>query len=188
MSIPEDDEQTRIIRRPRQSAHPDAPSADVAAGSETPSFEEESEMTRLVAPRKISCPSPDVIEEQGDSLDPVVGWLVVLAGPGRGNARHIGYGQNSIGRDAGERVRLDFGDASISRRKHCFLIYEGRKREYILRPGDGSNLTYLNGSLVSEPRPIRSGDWIEVGKTTLRLVTLCGPEFDWQDELASPPA
>jgi pSer/pThr/pTyr-binding forkhead associated (FHA) protein len=94
----------------------------------------------------------------------------------------LGYGQNSIGRDRDERVSIDFGDASISRKKHCFIIYEPRKREYILRPGDSANLAYLNGGLVSESTPITDGNLIEIGATTLRFVPFCGPDFDWQDE------
>ena len=100
----------------------------------------------------------------------MVGWLIVLAGPGRGNAVKLGYGQNSLGRDAGERCRIDFGDASISRSKQCFVIYEPRKREFILRPGDSANLTYLNGELVSEPCPLAAGGRIEIGKTTLLFI------------------
>lgn len=140
-------------------------------------------MTRLVGPLRHTSKTE---EESGDAPDPVVGWLVVLSGPGRGNARAIGYGQNSVGRDPEERISLAFGDASISRSKHCFIIYEPRKREYILRPGDGANLTYLNGALVSEPQPMKAGDLVEAGKTTLRFVPFCGPEFDWQEQPSAP--
>src|SRR3569623_1170999 len=34
------------------------------------------------------------------SKDPVVGWLVVMKGPGRGSSVQLGYGWSSIGRDA----------------------------------------------------------------------------------------
>ena len=145
-------------------------------------------MTRLITPS--SRPSSgsageDAPAEESGEHDPVVGWLVILAGPGRGNAVRLGYGQNSIGRDRDERVRLDFGDASISRKKHCFIIYEPRKRQYILRPGDSANLAYLNGELVSESRTLADRDQLELGKTTLRFVPLCGPDFDWQDQADS---
>ena len=114
--------------------------------------------------------------------DPVVGWLVIIAGPGKGNFRRLGYGQNSVGREQGERACLDFGDENISRKGHCFVIYDPRERQFTLRPGDGANLTYLNGKLLSESRQIRSGDKIEIGQTTLRFVPLCGPDFDWHDQ------
>ena len=145
-------------------------------------------MTRLIGPptraiRPGSARAPDA--RKRDAQDPVVGWLVIVKGPGCGNACQLGYGQNSLGRDRDERVCLDFGDEGVSRKNHCFVIYEPRTREYSIRPGDGANLTYLNGNLLSEPRPLQAADLIELGETTLRFVPLCGPTFEWQD---SPPS
>jgi hypothetical protein len=144
----------------------------------------DSDNTKLVGPpRRVTSleSAGSSITTDGGELDPVVGWLVVLGGPGRGNARRLGYGQNSLGRDRSERVSLDFGDASISRSKHCFVLYEPRKRQYYLRPGDGANLTYLNGELLAESKSLNPTDVIEIGATKLRFIPLCGPEFDWED-------
>jgi hypothetical protein len=193
MAIPEDDEKTRIIRRP--GSQPASASANEETSDDTnitdrvgggaEESEEGSDVTRLISPLKRP-PSQggDSASDEGGESDPVVGWLVVVAGPGRGHAIRLGYGQNSIGRDREERVRIDFGDGSISRKKHCFVIYEPRKRQFILRPGDSANLAYLNGELVSESRPLTAGAQIEVGKTTLRFVPLCGPDFEWQEQSA----
>jgi hypothetical protein len=186
MPTPDDDEKTRLIRRSTPEPAPD--DADAGLTQATRLIQptaEESEMTRLVGPtRRSSRPEAPAGEEDAES-DPVVGWLVVIAGPGRGQARRLGYGQNSIGRDQTERVSLDFGDASISRSKHCFILYDPRRRQYLLRPGDGANLTYLNGEVLAEARPLASGSTVEIGGTKLRFVALCGPDFDWQDEAAS---
>ena len=197
MSNPdEDDDKTRIMRRPGQPPplprDDDTNITDRGRSASSPAEEEEEEggMTRLVGPpRRLSdgggqsAPASEAVE-----ADPVVGWLVVMAGPGRGNSVKLGYGQNSVGRDREERVRVDFGDGSISRKRHCFIIYEPRKRQYILRAGDSANLTYLNGELVSETTPLVAGNLIEIGKTTLRFVPFCGADFDWQDEPATPAA
>lgn len=179
----EEDEKTRLIRRQKSEA-----AADPGLEQPTRVLEPEAadgEHTKLVGPaRRASAGESSSGGQQSDGgeLDPVVGWLVVLAGPGRGNARRLGYGQNSLGRDKGERVSLDFGDASISRSKHAFVLYEPRKRQYFIRPGEGANLTYLNGELLAESRPLTATDVIEVGATRLRFVPLCGPEFDWEDQ------
>lgn len=177
----EEDEKTRLIRRPK-------PEAAAEAGPEsTRVLEPEADdgaHTKLVGPARRAATaetSGSQNTNDGGELDPVVGWLVVLAGPGRGNARRLGYGQNSLGRDKGERVSLDFGDASISRSKHAFVLYEPRKRQYFVRPGEGANLTYLNGELLTEARPLTPADVIEVGATKLKFVPFCGPEFDWED-------
>jgi hypothetical protein len=193
MADADDSEKTRAIRRPRPPAEPpQPPPLPESVSREKPVVvtPDESEMTRLIGPprKRLTAPPPDEPEKKAsDSADPVVGWLVIVAGPGRGNFCRLGYGQNSIGRDAEERVRLDFGDGGVSRTKHCFLIYEPRTRQYSLRPGDGTNLTYLNGAMLSQPRPIKNGDLIELGNTTLRFVPLCGPDFEWH-EPPKPPA
>ena len=46
-------------------------------------------------------PTLDGDDMTSDGLvpDPVVGWLVVIEGPGRGTALAIGYGNNRVGRD-----------------------------------------------------------------------------------------
>jgi FHA domain len=192
----DDSEKTRVIRRPRPPAEPPPlpsqppPLPESVSSEKTPIVApDESDMTRLIGPpRKRSTSSlPDEPEKKtGDSEDPVVGWLVIVSGPGRGNFCRLGYGQNSIGRDVEERVRLDFGDDGVSRKKHCFVIYEPRARQYSLRPGDGANLTYLNGTMLSQARQIKSGDLIEIGNTTLRFVPLCGPDFEWHEPPKSP--
>lgn len=188
----EEDEKTRLIRR---KTPPDLPVAGAGADQPTRVLEPESgdgDMTKLVGPARRTNPgdsaagSSSTPSTDGGELDPVVGWLVVLSGPGRGNARRLGYGQNSLGREKGERVSLDFGDGSISRSKHCFVLYEPRKRQYFVRPGDGSNLTYLNGDLLSDSRPLTASDILEVGATKLKFVPLCGPDFDWEDAAQAP--
>jgi hypothetical protein len=113
--------------------------------------------------------------------DPVVAWLVVVDGPGRGSSITLGYGQNSIGRGQSERVRIDFGDTQISRENHCFIIYEPNDREFTVLRGTGKGLSYLNQKVIIEPRPIRSGELLRVGATTLRFMAFCGPDYDWQD-------
>ena len=185
----EDDEKTRLIRRAKPQPEPEAGEPGLTQPTRVLDPEDESaeggtEMTKLVGPARRAV-APEAASSQnsndGGELDPVVGWLVVLHGPGRGNARRLGYGQNSLGRDKSERVSLDFGDPSISRSKHCFVLYEPRKRQFYLRPGDGANLTYLNGELLAEAKLLNATDVIEIGATKLRFVPLCSPDFDWED-------
>ncbi|MCG5539349.1 FHA domain-containing protein [Halorhodospira sp. 9622] len=113
--------------------------------------------------------------------DPVVGWLVVERGPGRGTARELGYGMNSIGRAKDERVSVDFGDHEISRHNHAVVTYDPRGRRFYVQHGDAKNLTYVNDSPVLQPVELAGGEQIALGDTVLRFVALCGPDFDWQD-------
>ncbi|MEZ5817364.1 MAG: FHA domain-containing protein [Hyphomicrobiaceae bacterium] len=114
--------------------------------------------------------------------DPVVGWLVVLSGPGKGNFRPIYSGSNTIGRSPGQRIPIDFGDDAISGEKQAFLVYDGRKRQYQLVPNlERPNLVHLNDSALLANGELKPHDKITMGRTTLLFVPLCGADFDWGD-------
>ncbi|MGJ4949957.1 FHA domain-containing protein [Bradyrhizobium sp. HKCCYLS20291] len=116
-----------------------------------------------------------------EAFQPVTGWLVAVAGPGKGKARPIFEGRNSVGRDAEQRIPLDFGDTEISREKHFFITYEPKKRFFHISIGDKANLVYLDGDVVLDSKVLNEGCEIEVGKTKLRFVPLCGPNFSWDE-------
>ncbi len=144
------------------------------------------EHTKVITPEELHAE----IQGAADAMtDPVVGWLVIVDGPGRGNFIPVGYGQNTIGRDESERVRIDYGDNQISRQSHCFIVYESNERAFYVLRGTGKGLCHVNQRVVLEPRQIHSGELLRVGATTLRFMAFCGPEYDWQDgPLTSPKA
>ena len=120
--------------------------------------------------------------EKADGMDdPVVGWLVIVEGAGKGRARQLGYGSNSIGRGETDRVNLNFGDDQISRSGHATVTYDPRGRKFYLQNGGGTNLTYLNDQPVLLPTELPALSHISIGNTVLRFVPLCGDVFDWQD-------
>lgn len=114
-----------------------------------------------------------------------VGWMVVISGPGRGNAFTLFNGVSQIGRGEDQAVRLDFGDSSISRSNHAVIAYDPEQKGFFLGHGGKANLVRLNGTPVLSTEPLHSGATIRIGETTLRFIGLCGAEFDWgntQDE------
>lgn len=126
----------------------------------------------------------DAGEETKDFMeDPVVGWVMVMDGPGKGAALSLGYGMNSIGRSKTERINLDFGDEQISRSQHAIITYDPRGRKYFVQHGGGKNLTYINEDQpVLTPLELKGGEEIVLGSTKLRFVPFCGKDFDWQDD------
>jgi len=116
--------------------------------------------------------------------DPVAGWVVVVKGPGRGGFRPVFVGMNSVGRDTSQRVSLSFGDDSISREEHAFITYDEEQRTFYLQHGGKSNLVRLAGQPVLSPTELKENDLIRIGRTTLRFVACCGPDFSWADEVA----
>ncbi|MCY4223685.1 MAG: FHA domain-containing protein [Bacteroidetes bacterium] len=113
--------------------------------------------------------------------DPVVGWLVIIDGPGKGVSCQLGSGQNTVGRGMQARVRIDFGDDEISRDSQTIITYDPKHNKYYIQPGMGTNLTYLEGEPVLSPTPLSSGSKIVTGSTTLRFIAFCDEQFTWSD-------
>lgn len=114
------------------------------------------------------------------SFDPVVGWLVIIKGPGIGNFLRLGYGLNSIGRGEEQRCRINYGDEKISRTNHASVSYDPRGRKFYLAHGGGQNLTYLDETPIFHSVEIFGGESLALGDTILRFVPFCGPDFDYQ--------
>jgi hypothetical protein len=114
--------------------------------------------------------------------EPVVGWVVVLDGPGRGGQRPVFNGSNTMGRGSNQRIPLDFGDQAISTEQQAFLVYDARKRVFQIVPNLGRpNLVHLNDQALLMATELKPRDRIQMGETTLLFVPLCGPDFDWSD-------
>ena len=114
-----------------------------------------------------------------DDKQPLVAWFVVVEGKGKGSDIRIIAGQNSIGRDKSNMVCIDFGDTTISREKHAFIIYDLKHKKFMFKSGEGKNISYLNEEGVYSPVPIKDGDTVEIGETKLRFVQLCDENFEW---------
>ncbi|MEO0754118.1 MAG: FHA domain-containing protein [Pseudomonadota bacterium] len=113
--------------------------------------------------------------------DPVVGWLVITNGPGKGQGLRLGKGLNTIGRGETNRIALNYGDNSISRDKHCIVTFEPKQRVYYIQNAGGTNLTYVGDVVVLEARQLHNGETIQIGDTEMRFVAFCGEDFSWDD-------
>lgn len=112
---------------------------------------------------------------------PTVGWLIIIAGAGKGQSVAFSYGLNKIGRDEGQDIALNFGDEAISRIAHAAIEFDPKPRQFYLSKGE--NLVYLNGERVGAggEKVLKMGDEIILGDTTLRFVPFCDKNFDWLD-------
>lgn len=112
--------------------------------------------------------------------DPVVGWLVIVGGPGIGSYRPVFEGNNTIGRSSSNRIPIDFGDDAISGDEQAYIRYDSTDRSFLLVP----NMSKTNVVSVNDKRPtsaiaLQTMDVITMGRTQLVFVPFCGPEFDW---------
>ena len=119
------------------------------------------------------------------AFDPVVGWVTVVKGKGRGQSRPVYYGQNAVGRAPNHRVPLDFGDQRMSRDVHAYIVYDEVDRKYYLRDNGQRNPIRHKGNIVLAATELKDRDEFTIGETTLMFVTLCNATFDW---VADQPA
>jgi hypothetical protein len=114
--------------------------------------------------------------------DPVVGWLVVVGGPGLGSFRPIFEGNNAIGRNKDQRIPIDFGDTTISSEEQAYIRYDSMDRSFLFVP----NLSKTNIVAINDKKPtgavkLELMDVIAMGRTQLAFVPFCGEEFDWSE-------
>ena len=114
------------------------------------------------------------------NAEPVVGWLVCVSGSHFGEGFSIHAGMNSIGRNASNSIVIS-KDGSVSREKHAFIVYEPKKREFYIKPGESSGLTYVNDDYITDTVKIKNKDIVEVGNSKMIFVPLCDDGFSWED-------
>ncbi len=114
--------------------------------------------------------------------DPVVGWLVIVGGPGLGCYRPVFEGNNTVGRSPEQRIPLDFGDDAISSEEQAYVRYDSTSRTFLFVP----NLAKTNIVSINDKRPtgaveLHQMDVITIGRTQLVFVPFCGADFDWAE-------
>ena len=113
-------------------------------------------------------------------IDPAVGFLICIAGPNRGRDYKLAAGRNFIGRAAAMDVALT-DDDTVSRESHALVTYDVKHNKFSLSPGQGRGITYCNDEQVEMVRPLKAYDMIEVGKSRLVFLPLCGEKFRWDE-------
>ncbi|WP_425448058.1 FHA domain-containing protein [Dethiothermospora halolimnae] len=113
-------------------------------------------------------------------VEPVCGWLVCIEGARVGKDYKIREGKNFIGRADDMDIQI-IGDNKISRRNHAIVVYDPKKRNTVLLPGDASGIAYLNDEAVYIPTELSPYDIIELGKSKFLFVPFCGEHFEWNN-------
>lgn len=112
------------------------------------------------------------------TTEPVVGWLVAIAGSNFGQDFKLKTGRNFIGRSPEMDVAIT-GDSSISREKHAIILYEPKSNVFLVQPGDAKELFYLNEKVVLTATEINAYDVISLGASKLLFIPCCSDKFNW---------
>lgn len=113
-----------------------------------------------------------------EDIKPVCGWLVCISGPRQGNDYKIVAGKNFVGRGDDMDIQI-LGDNEISRRNHAVFVFDAKKKETVLLPGDSNGLVYLNENAIYMPTTLNSYDQIEMGNSVFLFIPFCGSHFMW---------
>ncbi len=109
----------------------------------------------------------------------VVGWLVLLNGPLRGEAFPLRMGRNVIGRDRRSDIVINDDQASSH---HADLVFRPEERRFILMDHNSTNGTYVNEMEIEPRRDLIEKDIVRVGSHRFLFSPLCHDGFHWDDE------
>lgn len=114
-----------------------------------------------------------------EKIEPVVGWLVSVAGSDIGKSFPLKSGRNFVGRAADMDVALT-KDNSVSRDKHAIVVYEPKCNIFLVQPGDAKELFYVNDKVVLAACELNAYDALSLGETKLLFVPFCSDKFKWE--------
>ena len=109
----------------------------------------------------------------------VVGWLVGLTGPTRGESFAVRMGRNVIGRDRRSDIVINDDQASSH---HADLVFRPEEKRFILMDHNSTNGTYVNEAEIEPRRDLLARDVIRIGSHRFLFTPLCEDGFHWDDE------
>ena len=134
------------------------------------------------SPRTVLVRGKQKIEHGIFERDPVVGFLIVVGGPGLGSFRPIFEGNNTLGRSPDNRIPLNFGDDAISNEAQAYLRYDSTDRSFLFVPNLAkTNVVSVNDKRPAGPVPLQAMDVITLGRTQVAFLPFCGSDFDWSE-------
>jgi hypothetical protein len=113
-------------------------------------------------------------------IDPPVGFVICVSGPHKGEEFRLVSGRNFIGRSSRMDVALT-DDPTVSREEHAVISYDVKSNTFLLSPGTGRGITYLNNKQTEAAQSLGAYDVIEVGSCRLLFLPLCSERFKWMN-------
>ena len=156
------------VPEPRPIAVPSRPRSDSAAAA-----------AAVAAPPAERTVAAQRLETGQQQKRYVVGWLVALNGPARGEAYPVRMGRNVIGRDRRSDIVINDDQASSH---HADLVFRPEERRFILMDHNSTNGTYVNETEIEPRRDLIEKDIVRIGSHRFLFAPLCHDGFHWDDE------
>lgn len=115
-----------------------------------------------------------------ESINAVCGFLICIDGARQGKDYKIISGKNFVGRADDMDIQI-LGDNEISRRNHAVIVFDPKKKETVLLPGDSNGIVYLSENAVYAPTVLKAYDVIELGNSKFIFLPFCGEHFAWNN-------
>lgn len=74
-------------------------------------------------------------------------------------------------------------DLDVAMENQIMVIYEPKKREFLVVPGEVNELSYLKEEVILVIKTLSAYDVLSLGETRLMLVPCCGKHFSWEEGL-----
>lgn len=116
-------------------------------------------------------PPVELLQEE---IRPVCGWLVCIEGARVGMDYKIHDGKNFVGRGDEMDIQI-LGDNAINRKNHTIIVYDAKKMNTVILPGDAAGLAYLNEEAVYVPTELKPYDTISL-ETAGFYLCLCAEQ------------
>jgi hypothetical protein len=66
-------------------------------------------------------------------------------------------------------------------RRHAALVFDDKKNETMLLPGESAGIVYLEGDAVYAPKQLQKFARIGIGDSEFLFAPLCDETFDWKE-------
>lgn len=122
------------------------------------------------------------VNPKGESVEPVVGWIIGIKGADYGKAFILKNGRNQIGRS--DELDVSLTEPSVSRDCGLIISYDSKSRQFSALPGTSDKLCYINNEALYERVVLKKFDEIEMGDSGFNkylFIALCGEDFDWSN-------
>ena len=111
----------------------------------------------------------------------VVGWLVAVEGPYRGQSFELHNGYCFVGREKGDIVLNE--DNQVTSEKNLSTVYDSDNNCFYVVGGESRNVAHFNGKalLSGMSKEMNAYDTLKVGTTKFIFVPFCCEKFSWNE-------